>query len=524
MFKLKYFKNKNIKKNNFSKIKKINKQFMKDAGLSKNLIKEFIKKLKQFYQNKNFKINWAEVEKLNLDDIVFLTDIEKLNKNKNSKIKSDKEILDKLVVIKLNGGLGTTMGLEKPKTLIKLQNSFTILEIIIKQIRYLRKKFNTHLPLIFMNSFYTNNETNKIELVKNINSEINIKSKFNFLKKNKIIESSFLQNKVPRIFCDTLLPCNWNSFNKNLSENKFYEKINSENYKNNNPINNFINWCPPGHADVFFSLYQSKLIDKLISQNFEIAFISNGDNIASTPDLDLLKYILDNKIDWVSEVTPKTNLDKKGGVYYKNKKASKINLLEIAQVEPDFINNFYDTNLFPYFNVNSIWINLKALKNKIKRNKLHFPIIVNKKIVFEKEIVQLEGAMGAGISNFKKSKVVVVGRERFMPIKNCSDLLRYKSDIYDFDKEKFIFKQKNLDQILEIILPKEFQDLSKFEEFFQVIPSLVDANYFKLEGELIFDIKIKIIGSVEFKSKTNGAIKKVSDLNRKVFENELVEY
>jgi len=47
----------------------------------------------------------------------------------------DPELLGKTVMLKLNGGLGTGMGLEKAKSLLKIRGSDTFLDFIAKQAR-----------------------------------------------------------------------------------------------------------------------------------------------------------------------------------------------------------------------------------------------------------------------------------------------------------------------------------------------------------------------------------------------------
>ena len=47
---------------------------------------------------------------------------------------SEKELLEKIVVVKLNGGLGTSMGCAGAKSLIPIRNQLTFLDIAIKQI------------------------------------------------------------------------------------------------------------------------------------------------------------------------------------------------------------------------------------------------------------------------------------------------------------------------------------------------------------------------------------------------------
>lgn len=45
-----------------------------------------------------------------------------------------KLLLDKLIVVKLNGGLGTSMGCHGPKSTIEVRSGFTFLDLTIQQI------------------------------------------------------------------------------------------------------------------------------------------------------------------------------------------------------------------------------------------------------------------------------------------------------------------------------------------------------------------------------------------------------
>jgi UDP-N-acetylglucosamine pyrophosphorylase len=45
-----------------------------------------------------------------------------------------KDILNKLIVVKLNGGLGTTMGCQGPKSVISVRSGLTFLDLTIQQL------------------------------------------------------------------------------------------------------------------------------------------------------------------------------------------------------------------------------------------------------------------------------------------------------------------------------------------------------------------------------------------------------
>jgi UTP--glucose-1-phosphate uridylyltransferase len=45
-----------------------------------------------------------------------------------------KDLLNKLIVVKLNGGLGTTMGCQGPKSVISVRSGLTFLDLTIQQL------------------------------------------------------------------------------------------------------------------------------------------------------------------------------------------------------------------------------------------------------------------------------------------------------------------------------------------------------------------------------------------------------
>src|SRR5262245_65662679 len=63
--------------------------------------------------------------------------------------------LGSAVVIKLNGGLGTTMGLTQAKSLLPVKGELTFLDVIVRQVLHLRRAHDARLPLVLMNSFRT---------------------------------------------------------------------------------------------------------------------------------------------------------------------------------------------------------------------------------------------------------------------------------------------------------------------------------------------------------------------------------
>src|SRR3954469_21390679 len=107
----------------------------------------------------------------------------------------DAGALDRTVVIKLNGGLGTSMGMEKAKSLLEVKEGHTFLDIIVRQILELRSRHGARLPLVLMDSFHTSEDT-----LAALRAQPEIESD---------LPADFIQNKEPKVRVDDLHPVEW---------------------------------------------------------------------------------------------------------------------------------------------------------------------------------------------------------------------------------------------------------------------------------------------------------------------------
>ncbi|KAL8550088.1 hypothetical protein ACS0TY_008788 [Phlomoides rotata] len=293
-----------------------------------------------------------------------------------------KALLDKLVVLKLNGGLGTTMGCTGPKSVIEVRNGLTFLDLIVIQIEYLNTKYGCNVPLLLMNSFNTHDDTLKI-VEKYTKSNIDI--------------HTFNQSQYPRLVVEDFTPLP--SKGNNTKEA----------------------WYPPGHGDVFPSLKNSGKLDALLSKGKEYVFVANSDNLGAVVDLKILNHLVKNKNEYCMEVTPKTLADVKGGTLISYE--GKVQLLEIAQVPDEHVNEFKSIEKFKIFNTNNLWVNLQAINRLVEADALKMEIIPNPKEVDGIKVLQLETAAGAAIRFFDHAIGSNVPRSRFLPVKATSDLL-----------------------------------------------------------------------------------------------------
>jgi UTP--glucose-1-phosphate uridylyltransferase len=305
--------------------------------------------------------------------------------------------LHRTLVIKLNGGLGTSMGMDGPKSLLTVKNNLSFLDIIIQQILHLRAATGARVPLVLMNSFATR------------------AASLAALEKHAALEQEipldFMQHMQPKIWKETLQPAEW-------------------------PDDPEKEWCPPGHGDIYTALVDSGMLRALIEAGYEYAFVSNADNLGAVLDLMILGYVANQQIPFLMEVAQRTPADRKGG-HLARSSDSRLILRESAQCPPDEEAEFQDIHRYRYFNTNNLWINLHALASTLERQKnvLGLPLIRNEKpidpaIPSSPRVYQLETAMGSAIGVFADAQALCTPRSRFAPVKKNSDLLVLMSDAY----------------------------------------------------------------------------------------------
>lgn len=400
---------------------------------------DFLKIYKRFLIDKDNKIKWDGIAapKGKIVDYSALEDHPE----------DGVDLLSKLAVLKLNGGLGTTMGMKGPKSAIQIKNGKNFIDLITKQLKYLGEKYNTDIPLVLMNSFNTEEKTKK--LIKHHNNIRTIK-----------------QSMYPRISAEDLMPIAGDQL-----------------------------WYPPGHGDLFRTLITSGMLDELLSDGKEYLFISNIDNLAATVDLKILRMFSQENLDFCMEVTDKTRADVKGGTLIDYNDV--LTLLEIAQVPSSKKSEFTSIRKFKIFNTNSIWIKLNALK-EIDPDEFALDIIQNRKTVCGEPAIQLETAMGAAIKHFKNNCGVLVPRSRFLPIKTCSDLFLVESNLFEEHNGYLNLTSKrmlNTDPIIKL-LGNNFSSITMFEESFEGIPDIVDLEILTVVGNVTFGKNVVLRGIV----------------------------
>jgi UTP--glucose-1-phosphate uridylyltransferase len=376
----------------------------------------------------------------------------------------DASVLERAVVLKLNGGLGTSMGMTKAKSLLEVKNGHTFLDVIVRQVLHLRERHGARIPLLLMNSFATRDDT--LAALER-HPELPLDG----------LPLDFVQGKVPKLRADGFEPVSWEA----------------------DPS---LEWAPPGHGDVFTSLATSGVLETLLDRGYEYLFLSNSDNLGAVLEPRILTWFAREGLPFVSEVVDRTEADRKGGHLARRREGGGLVLRETAQVaEPDR-EAFEDVGRHRFFNANNIWVNLRALQRTLHERDgiLGLPMIVNRKTVDPTDpsspaVVQLETAMGAAIGVFEGAEAVHVPRARFAPVKTTSHLLVVRSDAYRLAEDWTVRPAPGRDAAPVVELSGEFKLLCDFEERFPAgPPSLVEAERLEVEGDVRFGRDVVVRG------------------------------
>lgn len=391
-----------------------------------------------------------------------LTDAENITSHGNT----DPRILDRTVVIKLNGGLGTSMGLESAKSLVEVRAGSSFLDLVARQVLTLRSRTGSRIPLMLMNSFRTAEDTAR---ALQAYPDLAVDG----------LPLGFLQHKIPKILVDEQAPVEW-------------------------PADPGLEWCPPGHGDLYTSLGTTKVLDRLLAAGIEYAFVSNSDNLGAVLDQKLLTHMAQTGFDFMMEVADRTPADRKGG-HLCRLSDGRLALRESAQCPADEIEEFQNINRYRYFNTNNIWISVPALADLLDRHGGFLPLatIVNLKTVDPRDpespaVAQLETAMGAAISLFDNATAVRVPRRRFSPVKNTDDLLAVRSDAFELTEDgRIVLASGRVAPPTIDLDPRFFRLLDDFDRRFPAgPPSLVDCGSLSVTGDVTFGEGVVIEGDV----------------------------
>jgi UTP--glucose-1-phosphate uridylyltransferase len=371
--------------------------------------------------------------------------------------------LDRVVVIKLNGGLGTSMGMTRAKSLVEARDGLSFLDVIARQTLALRARHGVRLPLVLMDSYRTRADS-LAALARHPGLATDL-------------PADLLQHREPRIRADDLMPVEW-------------------------PDDPELEWCPPGHGDLYPALRSSGLLAALLERGFEYAFVSNADNLGAVADPRLAAWCAAEGVPFAMEVVAGTEADRKGGHIARRVDDGRLVLRETAQADdPD---SFRDFRRWRFYNSNNLWVGLRALSDLLDAGDgvIDLPLIVNRKRVDPRapgspEVVQLETAMGAAIGAFAGARAIEVPRTRFAPVKTTDDLLVLRSDVYRLTEDARVERTRDDEPFVELD-PEHFAALSAFDARFPAgPPSLRACERFVVRGDVTFGAGVVARGAVE---------------------------
>lgn len=378
------------------------------------------------------------------------------------------ELLAQAVVIKLNGGLGTSMGLEKAKSLLPVRGSDTFLDLIARQLLRLRARTGGKAPhFLLMNSFSTSDDTCA-----------HLAAHQPALGDPAGLE--LMQNRVPKVLVSDFTPLSW-------------------------PAQPDLEWCPPGHGDIYACLLGSGWLDRLLAEGVRYAFVSNADNLGATLDEALLAWFADSGQAFAMEVTRRTAADRKGGHLARRRAGGRLLLRESAQCPKADEEAFQDVDRHRFFNTNNLWIRLDRLRDELHRHHglIPLPIIINKKSADPRDpsspaVLQLETAMGAAIECFPDAGAIEVTRTRFAPVKTTADLLAVRSDAYVLTEDLRVeLHPDRAGQPPSLVLDESSKLVDGLNEAFpHGAPSLRECRSLTLKGRFIVDAGVVFRGDV----------------------------
>ena len=387
--------------------------------------------------------------------------------------------LRQVAMVKLNGGLGTSMGITGPKSALVVKDGLSFLDVIARQTLALRKQYGVDLPLILMNSFRTRDES------------LAILGRYPDLDLDGL-PLDFLQSTEPKLRVDDLSPVDW-------------------------PADPELEWCPPGHGDVYLSLSTTGLLKALLDKGFRYVFLSNADNLGATCDPRIAGWLVENDVPYVAEVCDRTVNDRKGGHLAVRKSDGQLVLRDSAMVEQQDEDAFQDIARHTTFHANNLWVDLRVLDRLLSDSEargeagIGLPILVNRKTVdpsdsASTDVIQIETAMGGAVGRIEGARAIHVPRTRFRPVKTTNELLLVRSDIFELDDQSAI--------VSLITHPDPYVDLDKpyklvpgFEERFpKGAPSLREATSLRVEGDVTFGADVVCIGDVTVEASAPATI------------------
>lgn len=373
--------------------------------------------------------------------------------------------LSRTAVLKLNGGLGTSMGLDRAKSLLPVRGDLTFLDITVRQVLAVRERTGARLPLLFLDSFSTHQDT--LEHLRRY-PDLPVHG----------IPLDLLQSQEPKLRADDLTPVAW-------------------------PADPRLEWCPPGHGDLYPTLLASGVLDRLLETGHRHLFVSNIDNLGATPDGRVAAWFARSGAGYAAEVCPRTPMDRKGGHLARRRTDGRLVLRDTAQTAQEEMHHFTDEVRHPWVHCNNLWFDLERLREVLLAHDgvLPLPLIRNAKTVDPVDrtstpVIQIETAMGGAVELFDDAVALGVTRQRFRPVKTTNELVLLRSDVYELDTDHRLVQ-----------VPAEAPVVTLAKDHYGMVgdldarmpggpPSLRGASSLTVEGDWTFGYDVTVSGEV----------------------------
>jgi UTP--glucose-1-phosphate uridylyltransferase len=362
------------------------------------------------------------------------------------------------------------MGMDKAKSLLPARKGKTFLDIIVDQVRHARSTYGIQLPLLFMNSFRTQTDT-LAALAPYTDLPV------------AGLDLGFMQNQEPKLRADDLTPVEW-------------------------PADPSLEWCPPGHGDLYTALATSGTLDRLLELGYRYASVSNSDNLGAGPSATIAGWFAASGAPYAAEICRRTAADRKGGHLAIRKSDQQLILRDTAQTPKEEMHFFTDEFRHPFFHTNNLWFDLEVLERTLRERKsvLGLPLIKNEKTVdpadpSSPKVIQIETAMGSAVEVFEGATAIGVGRDRFLPVKTTSDLLVLRSDAYELEASGQLTKVADPTPVVDLDV-RYYKIIADFDRRFPAgAPSLSEARDLEVNGDWTFEAGVRVIGEVRLEDR-----------------------
>jgi len=379
----------------------------------------------------------------------------------------DDSLVAQTAMIRLNGGLGTSMGMNRAKSLLPVTDELSFLDIIARQVLSTRSHYNAGIPLTFLHSFRTSADC-LAALAQHDGIE-------NAAMKLAGVPLELMQNQEPKLLADELTPVEW-------------------------PAEPELEWCPPGHGDLYTVLHASGLLAKLLEAGYRWLFVANSDNLGARVTAEMVSWFAGCGAPFALEAVRRSKSDRKGGHFVTRRSDGRLVLRESAQTPPEEVDA---SQRYGYSSTNNLWLDIADVNDLLAEQggDMHLPIIVNRKTVDPSDatslaVVQLETAMGAAVESFQGATTVEIGRDRFIPVKTTNDLLVVRSDCYRLTDDNSLVQDSAQTPFVE--LSAAYKVIHDFDARFPAgPPSLIDARSLIVRGDWTFGEGVTVVGDVE---------------------------